>query len=107
MTAARTKQSLIFQRLFWGALAGCLFAVFFGDSPLLENLELNMLEWRYKTAEKLAPTPASARVSKDIAIVAFDDASQFDLGCPRFNDTNAQATLAEILDTVERGQPAL
>jgi signal transduction histidine kinase len=107
MTAARPKQSLVFQRLFWGALAGCLIAVFFGDSPLLENLELNMLEWRYNTAEQLAPPPASARVSKDIAIVAFDDASQFDLGCPRFNDTNAQATLAEILDTVERGQPAL
>jgi signal transduction histidine kinase len=101
------KHSLVFQRLFWGALAGCLVAVFFGDSALLENLELSMLDWRYKTADTLAPKPAAARLSKDIAIVAFDDSSQFDLGCPRFNDSAAQATLGDILDTVEKGDPSI
>jgi signal transduction histidine kinase len=106
-TAAQTKHSLVFQRLFWGALAGCLMAVFFGDSPLLENLELNMLDWRYRNAAQLAQKTAPARASKEIAIVAFDDSSQFDLGCPRFNETNAQSTLADILETVERGDPAL
>ncbi|HEY9792174.1 MAG TPA: CHASE2 domain-containing protein, partial [Candidatus Obscuribacterales bacterium] len=105
--ALQRKHSLVFQRLFWGALAGCLVAVFFGDSALLENLELNMLDWRYKTADTLAPKPAAARLSKDIAIVAFDDSSQFDLGCPRFNDSSAQATLGDILDTVEKGDPAI
>lgn len=102
------KQTLIFKRLFWGALAGCLLAVFFGDSPLLESLELSMLDWRYKTADQLALKAAPAPVtSKDIAIVAFDDSSQFDLGVPRFNDYTAQGTLAEILETVERGNPAV
>jgi signal transduction histidine kinase len=105
---AQPKHSLVFQRLFWGALAGCLMAVFFGDSPLLENLELSMLEWRYKTADQLA-LKASPRgvASKDIAIVAFDDSSQFDLGCPRFNDSNAQSILAEILETIESGDPSV
>lgn len=106
--APKTNHHLIFQRLFLGALAGSLIAVFFGDSPLLENLEQGMLVWRYKTQDKVPLNQApGSRVSKDIAIVAFDDSSQFDLGCPRFNDSNAQATLAQILETVEKADPSL
>ncbi len=104
----KTNHHLVFLRLFWGALAGCLIAVAFGDSPLLENLEQGMLEWHYTTQDKLPLGRAPGTlVSKDIAIVAFDDASQFDLGSPRFNDSNAQATLAEILEKVESADPAL
>ncbi len=102
------KHALVFQRLFWGALAGCLMAVFFGDSPLLESMELSMLEWRYQTADQLAlkgePVP---RTSKDIAVVAFDDTSQFDLGFPRFNDYQSQGVLANILEKIENGKPTV
>jgi signal transduction histidine kinase len=107
-TVSQGRHGLVFQRLFWGALAGCLMAFFFGDSPLLENLELSMLDWRYRIAEKLTgPQAGDQNLSKDIAIVAFDDSSQFDLGFPRFNDYHAQETLADILDTVEAGEPDL
>jgi signal transduction histidine kinase len=106
--APKSNHRLTFQRLFWGALAGCLIAVAFGDSPLLESLEQGMLEWHYTTQDKLPLAQApGTRVSKDIAIVAFDDASQFDLGSPRFNDPTAQASLAEILEKVESADPAL
>lgn len=103
------KHALVFQRLFWGALAGCLMAFFFGDSPLLETLELGMLEWRYKLADQLFQSrlPASANMSKDIVIVAFDDSAQFDLSCPRFNDATSQGKLAYILDQIEKGEPTL
>ncbi len=106
------RHGLVFQRLFWGALAGCLMAVFFGDSPLLENLELSMLDWRYRIADRLEsgglhPGSSGQLTSRDISIVAFDDSSQFDLGFPRFNDEQAQDTLAQVLDTVESGKPAL
>jgi signal transduction histidine kinase len=102
------KHALVFQRLFWGALAGCLMAVFFGDSPLLENMELSMLEWRYRTADQLAlkGEPIQA-TSKDIAVVAFDDTSQFDLGFPRFNDYQSQGVLADVLETIENGAPTV
>jgi signal transduction histidine kinase len=102
------KHALAFQRLFFGALAGSLMAFFFGDSPLLENLELGMLEWRYKLAEQLSSaTQPGPHVSKDIAIVAFDDSAQFDLSCPRFNDPVSQGRLAYILERIESGEPAL
>ena len=108
-TRPQGKHALVFQRLFWGALTGCLMAVFFGDSPLLENLELSMLEWRYKIADQLALKPASAAgpTSKDLAIVAFDDSSQFDLGFPRFNEDRAQDVLADVLEKIEQGNPTL
>lgn len=106
--SSQGKHSLVFQRLFWGALAGCLMAVFFGDSPLLESMELSMLEWRYKTADQLAfkGEPIQA-TSKDIAVVAFDDTSQFDLGFPRFNDYASQGTLADVLEQIEKGAPSV
>lgn len=106
--SSQGKHALVFQRLFWGALAGCLMAVFFGDSPLLENMELSMLEWRYRTADQLAlKREPVQRVSKDIAIVAFDDSSQFDLGFPRFNDYQSQGVLADVLETIENGAPTV
>jgi signal transduction histidine kinase len=109
--ASQGRHSLVFQRLFWGALAGCLMAFFFGESPILENLELSMLEWRYKIADQLTNigvrAPVQMPASKDIRIVAFDDASQFDLGFPRFNESNAQAVLAQVLENIEKGDPTV
>lgn len=107
-TSSQGKHALVFQRLFWGALAGCLMAVFFGDSPLLESLELNMLEWRYRTADQLAlkrePVPLT---SPDIVVVAFDDESQFELGFPRFNDYASQGVLADVMDKIESAGPTI
>lgn len=67
-----------------------------------------MLEWRYRTADQLALK--SERVdrnntSKQIAVVAFDDTSQFDLGFPRFNDYASQGVLADVLERIEQGAP--
>lgn len=103
----------MFQRLFWGALAGGLFALFFGDSPLLETLELNMLNARYNMADQITAGQngalkfAHARLSRDISIVAFDDVTQFDYSIERFSSSNGQAFLAEVIDRIERGGPAI
>ncbi len=106
--SAQGKHALVFQRLFWGALAGCLMAVFFGDSPLLESMELSMLEWRYRTANQLALKGEPVqRTSADIVVVGFDDTSQFDLGFPRFNDYQSQGVLANVLAIIENGKPTV
>jgi signal transduction histidine kinase len=110
---SKSQNSLVFKRLFFGALTGCLMAFFFADSPLLENLELSVLKWQYKIADtvsafsKTKSTVKTAEISKDVAIVAFDDASQFDLGIPRFNFSQAQETLAKVINTVEGGKPLI
>lgn len=99
VTKDKGQNSLVFKRLFFGALAGCLMAIFFADSPLLESLELGVLKWQYKIADKTAFSKPQAKqaptsVSKDIAIVAFDDSSQFDLGIPRFNFAESQKKIS-------------
>lgn len=103
----------MFQRLFWGALAGGLFALFFGDSPLLEILELNMLNARYQMADQItagqsdAVKFANGRLSRDISIVAFDDVTQFDFSIERFSQSHGQAFLARVVDQIEQGGPAI
>ena len=54
------RDGLLFQRLFWGAMAGCLATLLLAESPILESMELSMLEWRYKVA---GPTPARRAIS--------------------------------------------
>src|SRR5688572_2846082 len=100
------REALIYQRLVWGALCGCLAAVLLGESPFLESLELSMLKWRYKVSHKLNVMRQPAPVSDDVSVIAFDDSSQFDLGIARFNDMRSQAVLAEALNVIERGDPA-
>lgn len=108
----------MFQRLFWGALAGGLFALFFGDSPLLETLELNMLNARYKMADQITAAQnadgqvdsikfGQARLSKDICVVAFDDVTQFDFSIERFSSSPGQAFLAQVIDRIEQGEPTI
>ncbi|MBY0356748.1 MAG: CHASE2 domain-containing protein [Candidatus Obscuribacterales bacterium] len=101
------NQRLLFLRLFFGALLGCLVSLFCNGSPLLETMEMSMFEWRYKIAESLnreSPTKAA----QSICLVAFDDASQFDIGVARFNEQKAQDRLAELINKIEeRGDPLL
>lgn len=88
------------------------------DSPLLESLELEMLNLRYKIAGISAPKAvpgegsylpggSQLELSKDIAIVVFDNDSQFELETARFNESRCQEILSTAVDIVEKGQPAL
>lgn len=103
------RHRLLFWRLFFGALVGCLVSLFYSDSPLLETLEMDMLEWRYKIADRLSHESwfpkAQNKATQSICIVAFDDASQFDLGFARFNDQLSQAKLSELINRIEDARP--
>ncbi|HEY9732084.1 MAG TPA: CHASE2 domain-containing protein [Drouetiella sp.] len=101
------RDGLLFQRLFWGAMAGCLATLLLAESPILESMELSMLEWRYKVADKITAIFPKQKKSQDICLVNFDDLSQFDLGIARFNDSASQEKLAEALKVIESGQPTM
>ncbi len=101
------RDALAFQRLVWGAMAGCLAAVLLAESPVLESLELSMLKWRYKVSARLSSLSQADKLSRDLCIVGFDDSSQFDLGIARFNDQRSQSVLGEALTVIENGSPAL
>lgn len=101
------RDRLVYQRLVWGCLAGCLAAVLLAESPLLESLELSMLRWRYRVSAWLPLPRATDQAAKDVYLVAFDDSSQFDLGIARFNDQRSQTVLGEALTVIEAGKPAL
>ncbi|HEY9788019.1 MAG TPA: CHASE2 domain-containing protein, partial [Candidatus Obscuribacterales bacterium] len=101
------RDNLLFQRLFWGALAGCIATLFLAESSVLESMELSMLEWRYRVSHKISSMLHGPRISRDISLVDFDDLSQFDVGVARFNDNNAQGILAEVVSVIERGHPAI
>lgn len=101
------RDGLLFQRLFWGAMAGCLATLLLAESPILESMELSMLEWRYKVADKIAAVFTKEKKSQDICLVNFDDLSQFDLEIARFNDQASQAKLAQALKVIESGQPTM
>lgn len=104
---AQGRDGLLFQRLFWGALAGCVATILLAESSVLETMELSMLEWRYKVSHKVQSTIQRMVTSKDVSIVDFDDLSQFDLGVARFNDQKSQGILAEALSIIERGGPTI
>lgn len=101
------RDSLLFQRLFWGALAGCVATLLLAESTVLESMELSMLEWRYRVSQKLVSAVQHPAVSKDIAIVDFDDLSQYDTGIARFNDDHSQKVLASAVENIEKAGPAL
>ena len=103
--------SLLFTRLFFGVLVGALIALLYSDSPILESMELGMLNWRYKISDVLSrqswyPKQVNEAESQ-IVIVAFDNDSQFEFGCARFNDTLAQSRLAELLTKIEESNPGI
>jgi signal transduction histidine kinase len=104
---AKNRDGLLFQRLFWGAMTGCLATFLLAESPILESMELSTLELRYKVADYMAGFKNPIKTSKDISIVEFDDSSQFDLGVARFNDSHSQQLLAKALTAIETGEPTL
>ena len=101
------RDGLLFQRLFLGAMAGCLATLLLAESPVLETMELSMLEWRYRVSNQIASLVSRPVKSTDISLVNFDDISQFDMGIARFNENSAQEKLASALDVIERGNPAM
>jgi signal transduction histidine kinase len=101
------RDSLLFQRLLWGALTGCLAAVLWGESPILESMELTTLEWRYQISNLLANVVEEPRTSDEVSIVEFDDLSQFELGIARFNELRAQKILAKAIESIEQGGPTM
>ncbi|MBA4073747.1 MAG: hypothetical protein C0508_01815 [Cyanobacteria bacterium PR.023] len=118
--SALRRDGLLFQRLTWGAAAGGLATILLAESPVLDTMEMNLLEWRYKTGYELARTlklvaPALGGVAdsetraQDIAILTYDDDDQFDLegeaieGGPQ----PVQAVLAKLIPIVESGNPLL
>lgn len=105
LNGGSSQDKLVAQRLFWGMLAGCIVAIVLAESSWLKMMELSSLEWRYKVASQVGLTGTS--FCRDIAVVAFDDTSQFDLGIARFTDNKAQDILARVVESLEGGQPAL
>ncbi len=105
LNGGSSQEKLVAQRLFWGMLAGCIVAIVLAESSWLKMMELSSLEWRYKVASRVGA--AGTSFCRDIAVVAFDDTSQFDLGIARFSDVKAQDILARVVDSAEKGQPAL
>lgn len=105
LNGGSSQDKLVAQRLFWGMLAGCIVAIVLAESSWLKMMELSSLEWRYKVASRVGLS--GTNFCRDIAVVAFDDASQFDLGIARFTDNHAQDILAKVVTSVEKGQPAL
>lgn len=104
---AQGKNGLLLQRLFWGILAGCLSTLLVADSPYLENLELSMLDYRYRIADKISSLKPSSNVSDEISLVTFDDESQFELGIARFNDLESQKILAKAIEEIEKCNPSI
>lgn len=102
-----SRDRLLFQRLFLGAMAGCLATLLLAESPILESMELNMLEWHYKISSWLTSRWQPPQVSKNIYLVNFDDDSQYELGAARFNDDRSQEYLAHAVNAIESGNPAL
>ncbi len=115
--SALKRDGLLFQRLTWGAAAGALATILLAESPVLDTMEMNLLEWRYKTGYELARTiqmvaPAwggTGARAQDIAILTYDDDDQFDLegeaveGGPQ----PVQAVLAKLIPLIESGNPLL
>jgi signal transduction histidine kinase len=101
------RDALVIQRLFWGAMAGCMASLLWAESPILESMELTTLEWRYQFSNMISGLFEEPRLSSDVSIVEFDDLSQFDLGIARFNEVHSQNILAGALESIERGGPTL
>jgi signal transduction histidine kinase len=112
---ALKRDGLLFQRLFWGAAAGGLATILLAESPVLDTMEMNLLEWRYKVAheiERAIPVlgPGSDRLrSDDINIITYDDVDQFDLegDAQEGGPHPIQGVLARLIPIIESGNPLL
>lgn len=107
--AKQARDGLFFQRLFWGTLAGCLATILLAESPVLDTMELNLLEWRFKVAHEINSKILGTAKSPDIVIVTYDDDDQFDLEAePVDGGPNPiQGVLANLIGTIEKGNPLL
>ncbi|HEY9685319.1 MAG TPA: CHASE2 domain-containing protein [Oculatellaceae cyanobacterium] len=103
----KKRDALVIQRLFWGAMAGCLASLLWAESPILESMELTTLEWRYQFSNMISSLFEEPRLSSDVSIVEFDDLSQFTLKIANFGQYRSQGILAKVLASIERGQPAV
>ena len=105
------KDGLLFQRLSWGAAAGGLATILLAESPVLDTMEMNLLEWRYRIGHEITRNlpPKEDRRAKDIALVNYDDEDQFDLeaeaeeGGPQ----PIQRVLARLIPIIQSGNPLL
>ncbi len=109
------RDGILFQRLFWGAAAGGLATILLAESPVLDTMEMNLLEWRYKVAHEierkiplLAPRAGRANTD-DINIITYDDEDQFDLegDAQEGGPHPIQGVLARLIPIVESGGPLL
>ncbi len=107
--AKQGRDGLLFQRLFWGTLAGCLATILLAESPVLDTMELNLLEWRFKVAHEINSKVLGEVKSPDIVLVTYDDDDQFDLEAePVDGGPNPiQGVLAKLINTIEAGSPLL
>ena len=107
------KDRLLFQRLSWGTMAGCISTLFIASLPWLQGFELSMLEWHYRIASKLESFGKHRPISRDISLVTFDNDSQWEFNdkyqvhAARFNAPQTQSILAEVISRIESGNPAV
>lgn len=108
-SAGKGRDGLLFQRLFWGTLAGCLATILLAESPVLDTMELNLLEWRFKIAHELNSSFTTENKSNDLVLVTYDDEDQFDLEAePMENGPDPiQEVLAELIHEIEKQKPLL
>lgn len=103
------RDGLLFQRLFGGALAGCLITLLLAESPVLDSMELALLEWRYRVANEISTRMFGPVRSSDISLVIYDDLDQFELEGDATENGPApiQEVLARLIPVIESGNPLL
>lgn len=68
ITGSGQMEGILFQRLFWGTMAGCLSTLLLAESPVLDTIEHSLLEWRYKVAYTINSRIFGRPKSQDIVI---------------------------------------
>lgn len=103
------RDGLLFQRLFGGALAGCLITLLLAESPVLDSMELALLEWRYRVANEINTRMFGPVRSQDITLVIYDDLDQFELESEAVENGPApiQEVLSRLIPVIESGNPLL
>lgn len=109
VAAMHGKDKLLYQRLFCGALAGCLATMLLAESPVLNTMELNLLEWRFKVAKEVNLRLFGKPTSEEIVLVTYDDDDQFELEAERIEGgpPPIQGVLAQLITELEKANPLL
>lgn len=76
---------------------------------MLDTMELNLLEWRFKVAHEIKSKIWGVPHSQEIVIVTYDDDDQFDLEAEPIEGgpQPMQAVMAELIPEIEKGDPLL